>query len=209
MASCASSGKEPRGRDLRRRRVATHDQQLKLVGRQLPGNLGRTDRPKAEAADGKTPMTEPKRTPVIPQDLNGCVATIAKDVQRTGKRIALEMLFTKPSQTINPAAEIDRLHRHKDPRLRCGLDHADSHNVRLRPARSGAVAPFHWMRSLPCGPSILIIGTAGQGIVNTPYQVTDRAVAAKEFGFSGSLERAIEECASNSDTFRIPALYQI
>ena len=44
-----------------------------------------------------------------------------------------------------------------------------------------------------------MIGTAGQGIVNTPYQVTDRALAAKEFGFSGSLERAIEECATNSD----------
>ena len=51
----------------------------------------------------------------------------------------------------------------------------------------------------PKDDSILIIGTAGQGVVNTPYQVTDRAVAAKEFGFSGSLERAIEECASNSD----------
>ena len=51
----------------------------------------------------------------------------------------------------------------------------------------------------PKDDSILIIGTAGQGVVNTPYQVTDRAVAAKEFGFSGSLERAMEECASNSD----------
>jgi len=29
--------------------------------------------------------------------------------------------------------------------------------------------------------------------------VTDRALAAKEFGFSGSLERGIEECATNSD----------
>jgi len=36
-------------------------------------------------------------------------------------------------------------------------------------------------------------------VVNTPYQVTDRALAAKEFGFSGSLERGIEECATNSD----------
>jgi hypothetical protein len=43
-----------------------------------------------------------------------------------------------------------------------------------------------------------VIGTAGQGIANTPYQVTDRALAAKQFGFSGSLERGIEECASNS-----------
>ena len=47
--------------------------------------------------------------------------------------------------------------------------------------------------------SILIIGTAGQGPVNTPYQVTDRALAASTFGFSGSLERAIEENATNSD----------
>lgn len=51
----------------------------------------------------------------------------------------------------------------------------------------------------PQDDSILIIGTAGQGPVNTPYQVTDRAVAAQTFGFSGSLERSIEECATNSD----------
>jgi hypothetical protein len=36
-------------------------------------------------------------------------------------------------------------------------------------------------------------------VVNTPYQVTDRALAAQEFGFSGTLERGIEECATNSD----------
>ena len=47
-----------------------------------------------------------------------------------------------------------------------------------------------------------MIGTAGQGIVNIPYQVTDRAVAAQQFGFSGSLERGIEECASNSDNIQ-------
>ncbi len=44
-----------------------------------------------------------------------------------------------------------------------------------------------------------MIGTAGQGVVNTPYQVTDRALAAQQFGFLGSLERGIEECATNSD----------
>ena len=54
----------------------------------------------------------------------------------------------------------------------------------------------------PQDDSILIIGTAGQGIANTPYQVTDRALAAKEFGFSGSLERGIEECATNSDNIQ-------
>ncbi|MGO8720474.1 MAG: hypothetical protein ACLQMO_14860 [Acidobacteriaceae bacterium] len=44
-----------------------------------------------------------------------------------------------------------------------------------------------------------MIGTAGEGVVNTPYQGTDRALAAQEFGFSGTLERGMEECASNSD----------
>jgi membrane-bound inhibitor of C-type lysozyme len=51
----------------------------------------------------------------------------------------------------------------------------------------------------PQDDSILVIGTAGEGVVNTPYQVTDRALAAQEFGFSGTLERGIEECATNSD----------
>lgn len=51
----------------------------------------------------------------------------------------------------------------------------------------------------PQDDSILVIGTAGTGVVNTPYQVTDRALAAQEFGFAGTLERAIEECATYSD----------
>lgn len=51
----------------------------------------------------------------------------------------------------------------------------------------------------PTDDAILIIGTAGQGVCNTPYQVTDRSAAASEFGFSGSLERSIEECATYSD----------
>lgn len=53
---------------------------------------------------------------------------------------------------------------------------------------------------------ILVIGTAGQGPVNTPYQVTDRALAAQTFGAAGSLECGIEECATYSDNilaFRI------
>ena len=44
-----------------------------------------------------------------------------------------------------------------------------------------------------------MIGTTGEGLCNTPYQVTDRALAAQQFGFSGTLERGIEECATNSD----------
>jgi hypothetical protein len=51
----------------------------------------------------------------------------------------------------------------------------------------------------PQDDSILVIGTTGEGLCNTPYQVTDRALAAQQFGFAGSLERGIEECATNSD----------
>ena len=51
----------------------------------------------------------------------------------------------------------------------------------------------------PQDDSILVIGTAGKGLCNTPYQVIDRALAAQQFGFSGTLERGIEECATNSD----------
>lgn len=73
------------------------------------------------------------------------------------KGVGFELLFTNPSQAIDPAAEIDCLHRHQGARLRCGLDNADSHNVRLRPARSGPAVPFQWMRNLHRGPSNSII----------------------------------------------------
>ena len=45
---------------------------------------------------------------------------------------------------------------YQDAHLRRYLNHADSHHTRLNPARSAAVAPFHWMRSLPRGPSTSI-----------------------------------------------------
>jgi len=51
----------------------------------------------------------------------------------------------------------------------------------------------------PQDDAILVIGTAGQGVSNSPYPVTDRSLAALEFGFSGSLERSIEECVTYSD----------
>ena len=37
----------------------------------------------------------------------------------------------------------------ENPHLRRDLDHADSHNTRLSPAKSGIVFPFHWIRMLP------------------------------------------------------------
>ena len=51
----------------------------------------------------------------------------------------------------------------------------------------------------PQDDAILVIGTAGQGVCGSPYQVIDRSLSALEFGFLGSLERSIEECVTNSD----------
>src|SRR5271157_4951014 len=88
----------PRGGNFSGRWVATHDQQLELVGRQFPGCLGRTDRPETEPARRQPTMAEPKPGSVIGKDFNGRTSPVAKDVQRAGKRIALELLFTKASQ---------------------------------------------------------------------------------------------------------------
>lgn len=51
----------------------------------------------------------------------------------------------------------------------------------------------------PTNDAILVIGTAGQGVANSPYQVFDRGAAATEFGVAGSLERTIEELAISSN----------
>ncbi len=81
-------------------------------------------------------------------------------------------------------------------RIRCFRTHTIYYlpGVIVNTLDGGLTAAF-----APQDDSILIIGTAGQGVVNTPYQVTDRALAAQEFGFAGTLERGIEECATNSD----------
>jgi hypothetical protein len=60
--------------------------------------------------------------------------------------------------------------------------------------------------------SILIIGTCDQGVINQPYQVTNRAMAALQFGLNGNLIRSMEECAANSDNvilFRMGAQPQV
>jgi hypothetical protein len=51
----------------------------------------------------------------------------------------------------------------------------------------------------PDAKRVLIFGTAGQGLADQPYQVLDRAVAAKVFGFNGTLVRAMEEVAPYCD----------
>lgn len=58
----------------------------------------------------------------------------------------------------------------------------------------GLVSP-----STPQDDSILIIATAGEGPVNTPYQVTNRTTSFNLFGALGTLSRSVEECATYSD----------
>lgn len=51
----------------------------------------------------------------------------------------------------------------------------------------------------PSDDAVLVLGTAGEGVVNTPFQVTDLGVASQTFGFDGSLFRAAAEASTYSD----------
>ena len=51
----------------------------------------------------------------------------------------------------------------------------------------------------PSDDAVLVLGTAGDGVTDTPYQVTNLGTASQEFGFDGSLFRAIAEAATYSD----------
>src|SRR5450631_637069 len=51
----------------------------------------------------------------------------------------------------------------------------------------------------PTDDAVLVLGTAGTGVANTPFQVTDLNAASQTFGFTGSLFQACAEVASYSD----------
>src|ERR1017187_4262609 len=51
----------------------------------------------------------------------------------------------------------------------------------------------------PSDDAVLVLGIAGDGVVNTPYQVTNLGVAAQQFGPNGSLFRGIAEASTYSD----------
>jgi len=44
--------------------------------------------------------------------------------------------------------------------------------------------------------AVLVLGTAGTGVVNTPYQVQDLGATATLFGFNGSLFRGLAEAST-------------
>ena len=60
-----------------------------------------------------------------------------------GKGIGLKFLLAQTGERIDALPSVHRLDRYQDAHLRRDLNHAGSHNTRLSPARSGAVAPFH------------------------------------------------------------------
>lgn len=51
----------------------------------------------------------------------------------------------------------------------------------------------------PSDDAVLVLGTAGSGVVATPYQVQDLGVTAKQFGFNGSLFKSLAEASTYSD----------
>lgn len=73
--------------------------------------------------------------------------------------------------------------------------------VQVSVVDGGLVAP-----RIPRSKSVLVIGTAAQGLADNAYLVTDKALAAQEFGFSGNLIKTMEEVSIYGDNiylFRI------
>src|ERR1035437_3800783 len=98
-------------------------------------------------------LRQPEPLTVIDQDADRGPTPTPEYKQASGEGICLEFVLAQPGERVDTLPAIDRFDRPQDAHLRCDLDHADSHNARLNPARSGGVAPFHWMRILPRGPS--------------------------------------------------------
>jgi len=51
----------------------------------------------------------------------------------------------------------------------------------------------------PTDDAVLVLATSGQGVANSPFQVTDLGAASQQFGFNGSLFKAVAEVSSYSD----------
>jgi hypothetical protein len=105
-------------------------------------------------ADDESQPLQPAKNQkaTLPDDRQHSTAA-PKYKQASRKGICLEFVLAQSGERVDAFPAIDRFDRYQDAHLRRDLDHADSHNARLSPVRSGAVAPFHWMRILPRGPS--------------------------------------------------------
>src|SRR5450631_2485713 len=106
-------------------------------------------------------LRQPEPLAVIDQDADRRSTAAPEYKQASREGICLEFVLAQSGERVDALPAIDRFDRYQDAHLRRDLDHADSHNARLSPARSGTVAPFHWMRILPRGPSISMTHSVG------------------------------------------------
>src|SRR5450631_2785126 len=135
-------------------------------------------------------LRQPEPLAVIDQDADRGSTAAPKYKQASRERICLKFVLAQPSERVDALPAIDRFDRHQDAHLRCDLDHADSHNARLSPARSGAVDPFHWMRILPRGPSNSMrhsVGLTACGDTNSRNSAGARLTGAADSAMRFSL----------------------
>src|SRR5271157_4162205 len=147
-------------------------------------------------------------TSVVRQDANRCSASAAEHKQASRERVLLQLLLAQSGKRVDALAAIHGLDRHQNPHLRCDLNHGVCQNARLSPARSGAVVPFHWMRTLPRRPSNSIRHSArpAAGDVSSSTNAggaVDRARRGAAAGAFAPLFRATGPGAS-TNCFNLP-----
>src|SRR5437016_2723225 len=133
-------------------RIARRQQQLCLMRLEHAGGLFAA-RPPHESPLRQPFLRQPEPLAVIDQDADRGSTTAPEYKQASREGICLEFVLAQSGERVDALPAIDRFDRYQDAHLRRDLDHADSHNARLSPARSGAAAPFHWMRIFPRDPS--------------------------------------------------------
>src|SRR6266849_598523 len=93
------------------RHIAGRHQQLRLVGIQRFGRLGRV-RPPYEPSLGKPLRRQPVSLAVIAEETNRGPTAAPKHENASGEWIFGELVLAKPRQGINPLASVDRFDRH-------------------------------------------------------------------------------------------------
>src|ERR1035437_3565752 len=182
-------------------RVARRQQQLCLMRLEHPGRLFAA-RPPHESPLRQPFLRQPEPLAVIDQDTDRGPATAPEYKQASREGICPEFVLAQPGERLDALPAIDQFDRNQDAHLRCDLNHADSHNDRLSPARSGGVDPFHWMRTLPRGPSNSMThsvrpGTEGSGATNSKKSAARRRGRSPDgrlgrFNFNHALQLAMQ-----------------
>src|ERR1035437_3738500 len=179
-------------------RVARRQQQLRLMRLEHTGGLFAA-RPPHKSPLRQPFLRQPEPLAVIDQDTDRDPPTAPEYKQASREGICLKRVLAQPGERVDALPAIDRLDRHQDAHLRCDLDHADSHSVRLSPARSGTAAPFHWMRILPRGPSNSMthsVELTAWGATNSKKSAGGGAGARLTAGFADATMRFSLPCSS-------------